>query len=149
MELIANCVKTRGNESKNPRCLVNFGVLRLVSIWSQTIADRRSHIAESSAIVCDHMETHVCDRLRSCDRLQSCDHMETKTKIWFYQTSILRSWSQTIAEDRTMFYLLRSSAIVCNPAIIWKPKQKFGFIKRVDKGWITTVKDLESWRFER
>ena len=28
-------------------------------------------------------------------------------------------------------------------------KQKFGFIKRVDKGEITTVKDLESWRFER
>ena len=26
---------------------------------------------------------------------------------------------------------------------------KFGFIKRVDKGRITTVKDLESWRFER
>ena len=26
-------------------------------------------------------------------------------------------------------------------------KQKFGFIKRVDKGWITTVKDLESERF--
>jgi len=26
---------------------------------------------------------------------------------------------------------------------------KFGFIKRVDKCWITTVKDLESWRFER
>ena len=21
--------------------------------------------------------------------------------------------------------------------------------KQVDKGWITTVKDLESWRFER
>ena len=30
-------------------------------------------------------------------------------------------------------------------------KQKFGFIKRVDKGWITTVTDLgtQSWRFER
>ena len=27
--------------------------------------------------------------------------------------------------------------------------QKFGFIKRVDKCWITTVKDLESWRFEQ
>ena len=26
-------------------------------------------------------------------------------------------------------------------------KQKFGFIKRVDKGWITTVKDLESLAF--
>ena len=30
-----------------------------------------------------------------------------------------------------------------------RSKQKFGFIKRVDKGEITTVKDLESWRFER
>ena len=30
-----------------------------------------------------------------------------------------------------------------------RSKQKFGFIKRVDKCWITTVKDLESWRFER
>ena len=30
-----------------------------------------------------------------------------------------------------------------------RSKQKFGFIKRVDKGWITTVKDLESWHFER
>ena len=26
-----------------------------------------------------------------------------------------------------------------------RSKQKFGFIKRVDKGWITTVKDLESF----
>jgi len=28
-------------------------------------------------------------------------------------------------------------------------KQKFGFIKRVDKGWIATVKGLESWCVER
>ena len=28
-------------------------------------------------------------------------------------------------------------------------QQKFGFIKRVDEGWITTVKGLESWSFER
>ena len=28
-------------------------------------------------------------------------------------------------------------------------KQKCSFIKRVDEGWITTVKGLESWRFER
>ena len=56
--------------------------------------DRRSQIAESSAIVCDHMETRFCDCLRSCDRN--------------------RRRSQTIAEDRTMFYLLRSSAIICD-----------------------------------
>ena len=30
-----------------------------------------------------------------------------------------------------------------------RSKQKFGFIKRVDKGEITTLKDLETWRFER
>ena len=35
------------------------------------IADRRSQIAESSAIVCDHMETHFCDRLRSSAILRS------------------------------------------------------------------------------
>jgi len=56
--------------------------------------DRGSQIAKCSAIVCDHMETHFCDRLRSCDRD--------------------RRRLQTIAEDRTMFYLLRSSAIVCD-----------------------------------
>ena len=32
---------------------------------------------------------------------------------------------------------------------IRQTKRKFGFIKLVDEGWITTVKDLESWRFER
>ena len=30
--------------------------------------DRGSQIAKCSAIVCDHMETHFCDRLRSWDR---------------------------------------------------------------------------------
>ena len=33
-------------------------------------------------------------------------------------------------------------------SIAHKAEANFGFIKRVDKGWITTVKDLESWRFE-
>ena len=28
-------------------------------------------------------------------------------------------------------------------------EEKFAFIERVDKDRITTVKDLESWRFER
>ena len=37
----------------------------------------------------------------------------------------------------------------CIPTLAYLPtKQKFGFIKRVDKGWITTVKDLESCPFE-
>jgi len=30
-----------------------------------------------------------------------------------------------------------------------RSKQKFGFIKRVDEGWVATVGDLEGWRFER
>ena len=44
------------------------------------------------------------------------------------------------------FLVSKETVVLCR----WeRSKQKFGFIKRVDKGWITTVKDLESWRFER
>ena len=58
------------------------------------IAGRRSQIAISSAIVCDPLRSYGNILLRS--------------------SAILRSRSQTIAEDRTMFYLLRSSAIICD-----------------------------------
>ena len=54
------------------------------------IADRRS-------------QSEVCDRLRSYGN------------ILLRSSAILRSRSQTIAEDRAMFYLLRSSAIICDP----------------------------------
>ena len=37
----------------------------------------------------------------------------------------------------------------CGAALVGEIKTKFNFIKWVDKGYITTVKDLESWRFER
>ena len=64
--------------------------------------DRGSQIAESSAIVCDHMETHFCNRLRSCNRD--------------------RRRSQKIEPCSIFCDRLRSSAIVCDPAIICKPK---------------------------
>ena len=62
------------------------------------IADdrRRSQIPESSAIVCDHMETHFCDRLRSCDRD--------------------RRRSQTIAEDRIFLILTDDSTFLSHKA---------------------------------
>ena len=51
------------------------------------------------------------------------------------------------------FYGVVNEFLVSKETVVlrrWqRSKQKFGFIKRVDKGWITTVKDLESWRFER
>ena len=56
--------------------------------------DRGSQIAESSAIACDHMETHFCDRLRSCDRD--------------------RRRSQKIKHGSTFCDRLRSSAIICD-----------------------------------
>ena len=49
--------------------------------------DRGSQIAIRSAIVCDHMET---------------------------TSAILRSWSQTIAEDRTMLYLKASFHMIAD-----------------------------------
>ena len=56
--------------------------------------DRGSQIAESSAIVCDHIKTHFCDRLRSCDRD--------------------RRRSQKIDPCSIFCDRLRSSAIICN-----------------------------------
>ena len=44
------------------------------------------------------------------------------------------------------FLVSNETVVLCR----WeRSKQKFGFIKGVNKGWITIVKDLESWRFER
>jgi len=64
---ITNCYhKTAENQTSNISGLSTTGsfklahnikTLRLLSIWSQTIADRRKF--------CDHMETHFCDRLQS------------------------------------------------------------------------------------
>ena len=50
--------------------------------------------------------------------------------------------------------ILRMSMCVTSPPMFTSTRvhsleQKFGFIKGVDKGRIATVKDLESWRFER
>ena len=68
--------------------------------------DRGSRIAIRSAIVCDHMEstmeTYFCDRLRSCDRD--------------------RRRSQKIEPCSISCDRLRSPAINCDYAIIWKPK---------------------------
>ena len=88
-------------ESYRCSCILP-AVLSLKAGFHMIADDRGSQIAESSAIVCDHMETHFCDRLRSCDRD--------------------RRRSQKIEPCSIFCDRLRSSAIVCDPAIIWKPK---------------------------
>ena len=58
-------------------------------------------------------------------------------------------WRATTQKEtiQTIGFLVSKETVVLRQWERWK--QKFGFIKQVDKGWITTVKDLESWRFER
>ena len=53
-------------------------------------------------------------RLRIADRNEVCDRLRSYGNILLRSSAFLRSRSQTIAGDRTMFYLLRSSAIVCD-----------------------------------
>ena len=94
-------------------CGFKIHVFRLKKGWFPY--DRGSQIADrnKSAIVCDHMETHFCDRLRSCDRdrrrsqkiepcsiscdrlrssaiiydqLRLCNHMETKVLRFAIET---------------------------------------------------------------
>ena len=84
-------------------------------VWFSREHNTRVHLTFPLNEMCGY--SRLCDRLRSSAiiwkqlSLRSsaiydprstivCDHMET----------LLRSWSQTIAEDRTMFYL----AIVCD-----------------------------------
>ena len=99
-------------------CAVIIGSVSLsLPLYHMIADDRGSQIAESPAIVCDHMETHFCDRLRSCDRdrrrsqkiepcsifcdrLRSCDHMETKvlrSAIEMYPIIFL-----TLTDDSTL-----------------------------------------------
>ena len=74
--------------------------------WSQTIAEDRTMFYLKAGF---HM---IADR-----RSQIAIRSAMSAIIWkllLRSSAILRSWSQTIAEDRTMFYLLRSIAIVCD-----------------------------------
>ena len=57
----------------------------------------------------DHRRSWITDHKNFCDLLQSYGNALLRSSM------ILQLWSQTIADkDRTMFYLLRSFAIVCN-----------------------------------
>ena len=98
-------LETQNSKGSTHAHILNY-IYRSFKAGFHMIAENRgSQIAESSAIVCNHMETHFCDRLRSCDRdrrrsqkiehgsifcdrlrssaincdrLRSCDHMEIK-----------------------------------------------------------------------
>jgi len=63
--------------------------------------------------------------------------------VLFIDVKFLKSTPHIFSELKIK---LDSDIILTEFTLAW---QKFGFIKRVDKGEITTVKDLESWRFER
>ena len=47
--------------------------------------------------------------------------------------------------QKNKFLVSKETVVLCR----WEIETEIDFIKRVDKGRITTVKDLESWRFER
>ena len=71
---------------------------------------------------------------------------------FFCPLNYVRTWCWLWVSGRHGYLLVneflasKETVVLCQ----WeRSKQKYGFIKRVDKGLITTVKDLESWRFER
>jgi len=73
--------------------------------------------------------------------------------VFFFSRSLLHLifWIKSIVTSNcSLMTEVRRSLMKwwkCMTKII--PTVKMGFIKRIDKGWITTVKDLDSWRFER
>ena len=79
-------------------------------IWRQspTTVLFRTTLKAGFHMIADDRGSRIADRKKFCD----CQRSYGNTLL--RSSAILRSWSQTIAEDRTMFYLLRSSAIVCD-----------------------------------
>ena len=65
---------------------------------------------------------------------------ELALKSWWTDLNMLANWLKSKRSD--LSFSAKSLKLL-------RGKQKFSFIKRVDKGRITTVKDLESWHFER
>lgn len=53
------------------------------------------------------------------------------------QVSTTRNFCVLADQEKQLFY-----------CVIRRVKQKFSFIKQGEKGWITTMKDSESWHFE-
>ena len=75
------------------------------------------------------------------------DSFITSVKQKVEKFIVCEKWSYRLTDANINEFLVSKETVVLRR---WeRSKQKFGFIKRVDKGWITTVKDLESWRFER
>ena len=97
----------------------------------------------------------VCDVLKITSR---CRNSETKGKLWwkdriyhFTKIEYQTTWGSDIHHEKITkltFWALNEFLVSKETVVLrrWeRSKQKFGFIKRVDKGWITTVKDLESF----
>ena len=61
-------------------------------------------------MIADDRGSRIADRRKFCDRLRS--YGDTLLRSPAFACDRDRRRSQTIAEDRTMFYLLRSSAII-------------------------------------
>ena len=99
-------------------CMKANTLIRTSGLWVTEVVKVNFHCRVKAGfhMIADDRGSRIADRRKFCDRLRSYGNTLLRSP------AILRSWSQTIAEDRTMFYLLRSSAIVCDPAIIWKPK---------------------------
>ena len=71
----------------------------------------------------------------------------TASAIQLTMQSSVSQWDLLVELLKINKFLVSKETVVLRR---WeRSKQKFGFIKWVDKGEITTVKDLESWRFER
>ena len=69
-----------------------------------------SHTKAGFHMIADDRGLWIADRKKFCNRLRSYGNTLLRSR----SRSITIARSQTIAEDRTMFYLLRSSAIVCD-----------------------------------
>ena len=120
-----------------PECSVDINIVQLLQRFHRSLK-------------------RVTDALLTCEGPHPWNHpmtlMQSYERFHFAGLTFTRVHKKRklLIQTLIFFHILPKSSIF---TVWWtlfiSTKIWFYYIKRVDKGWTTTVKDLESWRFER
>ena len=129
-------------------CCFWIGIKWIDKGWNDQHTQRQVSIGSLSDPT---LETSACyhgdlSLINSFNVAKLCSVLLPHSLLWFNLNkllSICKLVLQSFGKD-SKFLVSKETVVLC----LWESETwKFGFIKQFDKGRITTMKDLESWRF--
>ena len=115
--------------------------LCLADIWPIRCQPINNHTGRHGSKIDFRISSYMSSREHFPNITVGC-HFNDNSPKWYQQAT-----DCVIRMELSYRFLVSKETVVLR---WWESETwKFGFIKRVDKGRIITVKDLESWRFER